>query len=121
MDILNKSRGEINRILAKLKEALKADVGELPACNYAGITKEEYDLIVKMHPDIKELAERAGDVIGVKASMNIANAIDDQDVKVSQWYKEHTDPKFSKKMQVDVGVSASDRGKEVDELFNELD
>lgn len=120
--LLERSQKEIREALRKLEKALRADVGELPACNFAGITKEEYDIIIERHPDIKKLAERAGDVLGVKASMNIADAIEQQDVKVSQWYKEHTDPKFSKKMKVEgnVSLSAEEREQAIEQLLDEL-
>lgn len=121
--ITERSPKEIREILKKLMFALDADVGEKPACDYAGITKEDFEMLVEKNPDIRLRAERAGSVIGVKASNNIKEAIEDGDVRVSQWYKEHTDPKFSKKveMQGAVNLSAEDRGEAIENLFDELD
>lgn len=120
--LLEMNKDEIKKVIKRLKKSLESDVGELAACDYAGITREEYDLIASKHPDIKVLAQRAGSVLGVKASINIAEAINDKDVKVSQWYKEHTDPKYSKKMQVEgsVTLSADEREEKIDEIFDKL-
>lgn len=114
---------EIKIAIRKLKDALEATVGVKSAITFAGISQEDYDNLARMHPEISKLAEEADSLLGTQASINIKNAIvEDKDVKTSMWRLEKTDPKYSKKVQVDgTLVSAEEREKAIEKIFDDLD
>lgn len=113
---------ELRRVIKRLKEALAADAGERPAMAYADICEEDYRLITERHPEIVELAKKAGGKLGAKASINIKDAIEEGDLPTSKWYKEHTDERYMSKVKVEGGVnlSADDREKAIEALFEEI-
>lgn len=120
--IEQRSREEIKKVIKDLKNALESAVGVVSACKFAGISEADYEKLARINPEIRELAENADSVLGVKASINIKEAIEEKDLRTSRWYKEKTDPKFSNKVQVDgaVVVSAEDREKAIEEMLEDL-
>lgn len=120
--VVERSTKEIKKVIARLEDALGAGVGELAACDYAEIDHSDFETLIKMHPELKRLAEKSLSVLGVKASIVIKEAIEEKDLPTARWYKEHTDPNFSRHVKVEnsVSLSADERGEVVDKLFDEI-
>lgn len=119
--LIEMEQKEIRAVVKKLEEALSSDAGERAAIAYAGIDEEDYRLLAERHPKIKEIAKNASGVLGAKASMNIKEAINEGDVPTSKWYKELTDERYSKKVNVSaVVVSEEEREQAMKEMLEGL-
>lgn len=73
---------------AKLGKAWLAGMDDKRAARYAGVTEEELARALADSPELTEYRDKRVDKLLIKAQENIANKINDGDVKVSEWYWE---------------------------------
>lgn len=76
---------------AKLVEYLSAVKKGLPTvrcCAYAGLTVDQVDYFIKIHPKFSEILPLLAQTINIAVSFNIAKKIDDGCVETSKWHAE---------------------------------
>lgn len=98
--LLDLSPKEIKKIKERLVEALSAGVSIKSSCTYAQITEEEYEVFVRMNPEIADLHERCESMLGTQAIINVANDIKKGNVRTSKWFLDRTDERFNPKSKV---------------------
>lgn len=91
-------------VVRKLEQAFCWEWSDEKACDYAGISKKTLWVYEKAHPDFTQRKQMLRSHPSHIAKMNIVNALENGDLKASQWYLERRDPQFSSKKQVDVSV-----------------
>lgn len=81
----------------KLCRAWLAGCTDYQAAKYAGCVYEELEDRLKESPGMREAREERIDSILVKAQQNVAQKIQDGDLKASEWYIEKMDFRFGGK------------------------
>lgn len=106
--------------LAKLEEAYRWDWSDQKACDYAGISVDALYRYQKKHPDFRKRKEFLKNSPAENAMRNIAESIENGDLKTSQWYLEKRDERFNPKTQVDVNIQHSLSADEITQRLAEL-
>lgn len=78
----------IRKYKTRLGKAWQAGMDDRRAARYAGVTEDELARALTDSPELTEYRDKRVDKLLIKAQENIANKINDGDVKVSEWYWE---------------------------------
>ena len=74
--------------LTKLEEGFKNGLNDKEACQYAGITERQLYYYEQTHEDFDSRKQLLKENVKAVAKLNVADAIKNKDVEVSQWYLE---------------------------------
>lgn len=106
--------------LERLIEAKKAGLNDMEAGYYTGITKNQKDYFLKIHPHFSEFFDSLGMHPRTKAKFTLVNNL--HDVDVAKWYAEHKmNDEFSRRSEVSMKndfdkLSDEEINKELEEL-----
>lgn len=98
----------LRRYRVRLGKAWKAGMDDKRAARYVGISEEELARMLNAIPDFKEYRDKKVDKLLIKAQENIAEKINDGDVKVSEWYWERIRKNESQMLDMDDDEPADD-------------
>lgn len=84
----------LKKYKGKLGRAWKAGLTDRQAAKQVGITEAELVEKIESIKELREYREDKVDDLLIKAQQNIAEAIKDGDVKLSQWYMEKMEHRF---------------------------
>lgn len=123
---------DIKEITKNLGRAWKVGLSDREACVFAGITYEQFKLLVEGNPKVAIAHEAAQknrvqdmyySAIILHSRENMMNAVREGDVKSSRWVLEHIDNDFMNKSKQDVEVTiddTEDRKAEIKKMLNDM-
>lgn len=91
----------------RLLEAWSWDWPDTKACEHAGISTATLYHCMKTAPDLRSTRDLLRQTPQLSAKKNVAQAVEDGDLRTSKWLLERRDPDFSNKQQVDIQVTHS--------------
>lgn len=91
-------------VIAKLEKGFLMGFSDREACLFANINPATLYRFCEENPDFSERKELLKEQIKLRAKQNIAEAIENRDKPLSQWYLERRDKEFKPKSDMDLNL-----------------